>query len=355
MAKSYKLRWRDSQGKHRQKTFPTRAERDDFKISLRRLEEEPDSRTFEEFSAVYLAEHCRVEKAPSQWRADERDLEAHLIPALGRIPLSELRPEHLLALRTRLATEDVGRYRRRLSPKTVNNVLTLARRIGAVAVERGLLRLNPFAKVKPLKLPTQTFDYWLPEELERFCRFCKQLDPAFAELVEVAGKTGLRFGELRGLRCGDLDHEAGRIRVERSWCSKTRTFVPPKNKTAATVPMADDVRKLLRTRKLMQGIDPIFDPDLFRNGGHRFEAFCLKTGSRVIRFHDLRHTFASTLVARGVPIYEVQKLLRHKSIQMTERYAHLAPEHLWKAVQAVCASRVRAEESGAAEVGMGPG
>lgn len=64
-----------------------------------------------------------------------------------------------------------------------------------------------------------------------------------------------------------------------------------------------------------------------------FTSACKRTGIKDFRIHDLRHTFASWLVKNGTPLLEVSKLLRHTSITMTERYAHLAPDHLHQAAE----------------------
>ena len=63
-----------------------------------------------------------------------------------------------------------------------------------------------------------------------------------------------------------------------------------------------------------------------------FATACKRAGITNFHPHDLRHSFASWLVMDGVPLYEVSKLLRHSSIKMTERYAHLAPDHLHQVV-----------------------
>ena len=72
--------------------------------------------------------------------------------------------------------------------------------------------------------------------------------------------------------------------------------------------------------------------DRVKNIRKSFKSACSRAGIENFRIHDLRHTFASWLVMEGVPLFEVSKLLRHASIQMTERYAHLAPDHLHNAV-----------------------
>jgi hypothetical protein len=69
-----------------------------------------------------------------------------------------------------------------------------------------------------------------------------------------------------------------------------------------------------------------------------FQPALKRAGIADFRWHDLRHTFASRLVQRGVPLYTVQRLLGHQSISMTERYAHLAPDDLLAAVTKLCAT-----------------
>jgi integrase len=72
--------------------------------------------------------------------------------------------------------------------------------------------------------------------------------------------------------------------------------------------------------------------DIVGNFKKSFASACKKADIEDFRIHDLRHTFASWLVMDGVPLYEVSKLLRHASIKMTERYAHLTPDHLHQVV-----------------------
>ncbi len=72
-----------------------------------------------------------------------------------------------------------------------------------------------------------------------------------------------------------------------------------------------------------------------KNIRRSLKSACSRAGIEIFRIDDLRHTFANWLVMEGVPLFEVSKLLRHSSIQMTERYAHLAPDHLHDAVASI--------------------
>ena len=114
-----------------------------------------------------------------------------------------------------------------------------------------------------------------------------------------------------------------------------------------TVPINEDARQVLvRRMRLRDEICPdtpwVFfhmvrtvntkAGDRVKDVKKSFNTACTRLGIENFHIHDLRHTFASWLVMEGVPLFEVSKLLRHASIQMTERYAHLAPDHLHDAV-----------------------
>jgi site-specific recombinase XerD len=151
-------------------------------------------------------------------------------------------------------------------------------------------------------------------------------------IVTVSLKTGLRRGELFALEWGDVDFDSGLIRVRDS-----------KNGQARHIPMGAKVRHALRTQK-QRGrrlIDGKMSPFVFpaSNGGPRktirngLEESLKRAGvNRHIRPHDLRHTFASHLVMKGVDLRTVAELMGHRDIRVTMRYAHLAPDHLRAAV-----------------------
>lgn len=340
--KTYKFRWREG-GVHKQKSFPSRAHRDLFIAKLKGgnapTGPRPSSVTFRAFARdTWIPEHARVEKSETQWRQDETILALHLEPAFGNVALKDLKPEHLLELRRRLTTEKLGRYKRQLKTRSINHILTLAKQITATAVRRQQLGVDPFAGVKLLTLHEQPFDYWTAEERDQFLRFCRQVDPDFARLALVACHTGLRKGELWALQRGQLDFANRQIMVSATYDHKLKKRLErTKDGGWGVVPMNDAVYEALKGEALRAGTAQIFPDDLIGDACHRLARNCLRTGSRVIRFHDLRHTFASCLAMAGVPIYEIQRLMRHKSLQMTQRYAHLAPGHLKSAVDRLCA------------------
>jgi integrase len=139
----------------------------------------------------------------------------------------------------------------------------------------------------------------------------------------VALTTGMRRGEILGLK---WDY----MRLE------NRLIILPvtKNNTVRVLPINDTLYRILS--EMAREASYVFGNG---NGGHigdikhSFTSACKKAGITDFRFHDLRHTYASHLAMRGVHIRPLQELLGHKTLAMTQRYSHLAPEQLQNAVK----------------------
>jgi integrase len=157
-------------------------------------------------------------------------------------------------------------------------------------------------------------------------------------LVLLAVNTGLRRGELLKLRWSDLELQRRILTVRGEGAKTGQTRHVPLNSEAVQV---------------MKAWRPIaFEPERWVFGGAEASkplvaikkgwAAVLKAGKvKGFRFHDLRHTFASKLVMAGVDLNTVRELLGHKSIAMTLRYAHLAPEHKAAAVETLVKRKAR--------------
>jgi integrase len=305
------------------------------------FEPKQSSLTFGEFSERWLRDYCTVEKAPSQLVENTSVIRRHLLPTFGDVHLKRLTKSHLISLKVALAQPG-----RKLRPKTVNHVLALAKTMLATAVDWELLSANAFKGVDLLPVGDQPFDHWRPEERDFVSRHGRRHDPEFTSAVVVACHTGLRRGELAGLRRRHLDFERRLIEVGEVYCFKSHRFLETtKNKTRVFIPMSETVYKELATKKLMAPDAPVFGPTLLRHAVQRLGRLSKAIGVKVIRYHDLRHTFASCLVSANVPIYTVQKLMRHKTIAMTQRYAHLAPSYLADAIEAIAPKNDRPDSA----------
>ena len=209
-----------------------------------------------------------------------------------------------------------------LAPKTVNNHLTVLRKMLSIAQEWELIEHVP--PVKWLKVPPQKFDFLSFEEAERLVNAA---DAQWRPAILVALRCGLRLGELMALRWEDVDLVAGRLVVNRA---VSRGLVgSPKNGRTREIPLGLDVLRALRDHRHLKG-ELVFPGPAGRmlhsnETKHPLWRACRRAGLRSIGWHALRHSFASHLVMRGAPIRGVQELLGHSTIEMTMRYAHLSP------------------------------
>jgi integrase len=172
------------------------------------------------------------------------------------------------------------------------------------------------------------------------------LGPVLRLVILAAGTTGLRQSELLGLRWKHVDMRAQKVRVRNAWVRYEHSGEGKSDlSTTRSVPRTDRLAIELKTWRLRTVFgdddDLVFaHPELGvpldrTKVTRRFQAACVHAGARKIRFHDLRHTFATTLAAAGVPLRTIQEYLGHADLKTTQIYAHYAPsEHEVETVNA---------------------
>jgi integrase len=173
-----------------------------------------------------------------------------------------------------------------------------------------------------------------------------KVDPLFRDLVLVEVRTGMRLGELRELRVGDIDLQGARIRVKRQRTQRGKVKAPKGDKARTVQVPADAVAVLRRRVSGLDRDDLVFSKPAgyvagHRNGepaqggepwSHKDIIGAVKRGGTAAKLegslgvHTLRHTFATHAVAAGVPLSVVSRQLGHADIHTTMRYAHHAPE-----------------------------
>src|SRR2546427_3901212 len=208
-------------------------------------------------------------------------------------------------------------------PATINRDLSRLRHMLNIAVEWELLEESPMKGMKFLRENNARTRYLSVGECHRLIDSC--MAPHIRAIVTVALHTGMRLGEILNLRWQDLDLSSGFILVRDS-----------KNGQARQVPMDSMISTLLRSWPRLSDQDIVFTSVL--TGGRivdvrtGFLNACKRAGLTDLHFHDLRHTFASQFVMSGGSLYTCQRVLGHKSITMTQRYAHLSPTYKIKAI-----------------------
>jgi integrase len=270
---------------------------------------------------------AHLELKPST--ADRYDMMArlHLLPFWGRTCLAAIDARSIVEYKA--AKVAAG-----LSRKTVNNHLALLSSVMARAVEWGRLDRSP--KIELFTLAPVEFDWLTRDDADRIIAHATGY---WRSMIVVALNTGMRMGELEALRWDDVDLKRGVLRVCRSWWSGS-TFTTPKSGKVREIPLNDVAVSALQDHPRMVGCELVWHtasggvidkPDLYKG----LSRICSRACVRAVGWHVFRHTFASWLVQRGVPLKSVQELLGHSTIAMTERYSHLSPDVRREAVQAL--------------------
>lgn len=274
------------------------------------------SQTVNAFSKTFL-DSSEVSDKYSSLLSKRQILTDHVLPAVGHLGLDAVSYATFEDLKIALSKNGLG-------PKTINNVIAVLRRLLVIAHKRGLAPAPP--DVDWLPVPEQPFDFLDFDEADRLLAAAER-DPEWHAMILVGLRAGLRQGELLGLRWDDVDLTAGRLLVQHAIVRGRATNT--KGKRSREIPLGDDLIAVLKSHRHLRGMYVFCQPDgvpwtvaTCRNPLARARK---RAGLRHFSWHTLRHTFASHLVMRGAPLKVVQELLGHRTIQMTMRYAHLAP------------------------------
>jgi len=276
------------------------------------IRKDPEPIKFHEFAKEYL-EWGRVNHKPSS-RVRELSNMRTLEVAFNNKNIHEITVWDIEKWKVKRKGE--------VKPSSVNRELATLKGMLNKAVEWGKLKESHTRKIKLLKGVEKRLRYLMPDEVQILISNCTdRLRP----IVVVAVHTGMRKGEILSLRWDQVDFEKGII-----------TLVDTKNDQRRYVPMDETVKSTLRD--MSRNGEYVF-PGIRKQGSHllwvdkMFRKALEKSGIEDFKIHDLRHTFASNLVMSGkVDLMTVKELLGHKKLDMTLRYAHLAPNHKMRAV-----------------------
>lgn len=217
-------------------------------------------------------------------------------------------------------------------PSTVNKHAAMLNRMLNISVQWGYLERNVFKGAAIRKLPTGNHvqRFLTRDEIRCLMSACKQSTHPYLYLfVKCLLLTGARKSELRLAKWKDVDFKKNELFVAISKSGRSRTI----QLSEAVI----DVLARVRLRSEALGLATTGDSWLFTNPRTRkpyasfhlaFFAARKHANLDTVRLHDLRHTFASLLINNGASIYEVQQLLGHHHVSMTERYAQLFPNTL---------------------------
>ena len=286
---------------------------------------------------VWYENYAKIKVRPSSHQTYKGYIENHIKPNIGDIPLEKLTTLDLQRLyKTLLANGRVDRLESKgqpkgLSPKTVRNIHQILSSALKLAQEQRIILTNPAEGCALPKVEHREMKTLPVEQLQSFLREAK--DSGVFELYYLELATGLRRGELLGLKWEDIDLEHGDLRVRRQIARINGKVVeaPLKTKNAyRTLPLAEDTISILEEQKKKVGSSPWVFPSA--TGGpispdsvlHMLHRVLKRAGLPEVRFHDLRHTFATLALQNGVDIKTVSGMLGHFSAGFTlDTYAHV--------------------------------
>jgi|SRR5579875_1276559 len=334
--------WQDGQRKRLWKTARTRAEAVQIlRQALAQLDRgvppPPERETVARFLERWLEDVVRPTVRPKTYASYRQLVRLYLLPGLGSLRLAQLTPADVQRfLNAQLA--------RGLAPRTVAYLHAILRRALGQAEKWGLVARNVARLVTPPHVQRTEVQPLTVAQVRRLLATAQ--DDRLAALYILAVSLGLRQGELLGLRWQDVDLERGTLSVQyqlQRVDGRLQLIAPKTARSRRTLELPAPVVAALRAHQRRQHAERLaagpawqesglvftsahgtpLDP---RNVVRHFHGLLAQAGLPPKRFHDLRHTAASLLLAEGVDIRVVQQILGHSQIALTANlYAHVMP------------------------------
>jgi len=294
--------------------------------------------TVEEYLARWLSNSVRDTVRQRTYERYESIVRVHLAPAIGKVKLKALTPDHVRGL-----------YRKKLdgglAPRTVLHIHRTLSKALKQATDDGLIPRNAAAPVKPPRPSREEIRPLNREQVQALFEAARE--DRLEALYVVAVTAGLRRGELQGLKWEDLDLEGGTLQVRRTLSEPKGGYIfeAPKSGKGHNIRLTQrataaltrhrkrQLEERIRLGTLWQDHDLVFPsgtgtPVSGGNLNRAFKTLLKRAGlPHSFRFHDLRHTCATLLLRQGVNPKFVQELLGHRDVSLTlNTYSHVLPD-----------------------------
>jgi integrase len=301
-----------------------------------------DRQTVAQFLQDWLENSVKPSVRPLTHEQYRQHVKLYLEPLLGHYRLPKLTPQHVRAFLSQKLADG-------LSPRTVQLSLVILRKALGQALKDGLLGRNVAKLVDGPRVSHFESQTLSPEQARAFLDAAK--GERFEALYAAALAVGLRMGEALGLRWQDVDLDrrtltVNRIleRIGRGQGSTLQLVEPKTSRSRRTVNLPEAVVKALKAHKVRQLEERLVAGSRWRDSGlvfpsrigtpyephdlHDFKRLLvIKAGLPDMRFHDLRHSAASLMLAQGIPLRSIQDILGHSSIALTANlYAHVGEQ-----------------------------
>jgi len=336
----YEVRLRGTDGKERSRTFRTKKEAERYERTQQTAIEQGlwvDPRAGKVTLEAWAKEWQRtvVHLRATTQRIYAANLRNHIVPELGEVELGKLTPSMLRAWLSGLTTK-IGNHGKPLAAGSVAQAYRTLNRVLVAAVDDELLGRNPLRGVKPPRPQSGEMRFLTHDEV---ASLAAKVDGRYRALVLVAAYTGLRAGELIGLRRKHVDLLRRTITVveQVQYIGGAHQVLTPKTAAGRRSVAVPATIVVALEEHLATYAEPGADGLVFPapTGGYlRLENFRKRVwqpavsaaGVGPLRIHDLRHTCASLAIAAGADIKVLQQMLGHASAALTlDRYGHLFP------------------------------
>lgn len=293
--------------------------------------------TFEEVSTEWLQQRILGRR--------RKGTEVRYVGILDNYLLPAFRSQETRRIRREDGERLVGDLIRRgdLHSTSIRKVLAVAKQINRFAMEMGYLRQDPFLGVRGPESSPKPDRYLSLAEIDALLTAAESFHAS--DIVTVALNSGMRLGEILGLQWDSIDLSLGHIIVRRI---QTKEGIQESTKTNRIryVPMNETLMALFKRLKALRTSENRIRSYVFTtesgvpySASHFtnriFQKMVLAAGIEALRFHDLRHTYASQFRMAGGEIHDLQKILGHSKIEQTMRYAHVSADHLKQAARLV--------------------
>lgn len=342
---TWSVSYADGDGRRTTRSFPSRDDARDFKTEIDHdnlvgggINRALGRSTVHDFASPWFNSLTVKPKTKDGYR---QHYNTWVMPHWGNTPVNQIERPDIRAWAMSI-TEVHGR-----SQSVRDQAVNALRSILNFAVERRAIKANPATKLKLPKLLTlHEMTFLTPAEIRRLALTCatkpnvkKGEHPVHQLIIEFAAFTGLRAGEIWAMRWCDIDLERGDVIVQRSASSLDDGSVViglTKTSRSRRVPMPSWLTKKMANHKFLslgkpQDLAfPNSDGGVMRHSNFMTNVFTPareEIGCPSLRFHDLRHTYASLLIANGADPKIIQRRMGHSTISITfDLYGHVMPE-----------------------------
>ena len=351
----------DDNGKPKSKSVfaPTKTEcakklkelqNESYHITGRLPTQAKSSMSFGEWMDLWYQNYCKQTIRETTRPSYENRIYQHIIPVLGEIKLDKLTQNDLQNFYTHLKTTGRLQYTEQqgngLSDRMVRGCHASCRMALEKAVKEGLITMNPAIGCKLPPKKAREMQVLTHDEMQRFLIQAKH--DGYYEIFLLDLSTGLRRGELMGLQWKDLNFATGELRVERQVSrvnGELKTFPPKTKSSIRTVVLPPSVLKMLKAyQPSTNGSKWIFPSPVKTDDSPRdphtvyskMQLVLERAECKRIRFHDLRHTFATMALEHGMDVKTLSTMIGHVSSATTlDIYSHITTEMQISAAQKI--------------------